>query len=411
MSSAARAEAMAGKALPRPVPSWVRVLAWLGVAVGAVALAVGLRSSDPAPAWRALLVNFLFWVSLGQGALVWAAVFRVTRTSWSAPVNRVAHSASRFLPVCLLAFAALIAGRRYLLPWLGTEVGDRAFWLNWRSLFLRDGLGLLLLTALSWAFVRTYLRADAGPTEEGAAADRRLSVLGVALLFGYGVVFSLLGFDLVMSLAWGARTELAGGRGPIPWYSTLLGWHFVVSSLYLGIAWLVMLSVLLRDWLGVRDGIATTHLRHLGNLMLAFAMAMTYFLYSQALPIWYENLPPETSFAITRIHHHPWQALCWVLLFTCYLGVFALLVVREMKEKPAALLAVSLVVLASMWLERYMLVVPSLAPRATGFPLLAALIAIGFLGALVLTTARFLARHPAVSPLDLALAKERENWP
>jgi hypothetical protein len=458
------------EAIARLAPAWVSPLAWLAVVVGAIAFAVGVRAADPAPAWRALLVNFLFWVSLAQGALIWSVIFRITRTSWSAPINRMGHAVLWFLPFCLLAFAGIIVGRGYLLPWLGHDMGDRAVWLNARGLFARDGIGLVVLVVLSWAFVRGYLRDDSlvgghangdmpAPQDDGRTAgghpprkglgeipalqererrvNRRLSVLGVALLFVYMVVFSLLGFDLVMSLT-------------PAWHSALFGWYFALGGLYLGMAWLVIVAVVVRKTgtgnafpfalpagsagrdeeeapisasvtegecaaspRPVKERIGTTELRNLGNLMLAFAMLMTYFLYSQALPIWYENLPPETGWVILRVHHQPWQALSWVLIFTCYLGVFALLVVREMKEKPATLMAVALLVLASMWLERYMLVVPSLAPKAeahSGTPLLAVLVGVGFLGVLVLTTTRFLARYPATSELDLALRMEREKW-
>ncbi len=381
---------------PRVAPAWIYLLAWLAIAVGAISFASAVRMADPAPAWRALLVNFLFWVSVAQGAVIWSVVFRITRTSWSAPVNRIGHSAYAILPFFLIAFVGIIVGRHHLFPWLRLEMGNRAVWLNGPGLLLRDGIGLLAMILLSRIFVRTYLAADAGADPEHA--NHRLTMVGVALLFAYGIVFSLLGFDLVMSL--------------VPtWRSELIGWYFALGGMYAGIAWLIVLTTLLRGWLDVKGLIGTTQLRYLGNLMLAFAMAMTYFMYSQALPIWYENLPHEVNWAIPRVHFQPWRSISWILIFTCYLGVFALLVIREMKEKPATLAGVALLVMASMWLERYMLVVPSLAPNAGLAPAaLAALIGIGFLGLMVLTTARFLSRYPAASSLDLALEAERENW-
>jgi len=375
------------RGFPRPVPTWVYSLAALGIAVGALAFVTGLRT-DPAATWRALFINFLFWTSLACGAVTWSVAFRVARATWTAPINQMGHAMTRFLPVLLLVFAALFLGRRYLFPWIGTDLGARACWLDARFMFARDGLGLLLLTLLSFAFVRAYEQKD---------ASRRLSVIGVLLLFTYVWVFTLLGFDLVMSLL------------PV-WHSALFGGYFALGGLYLGIAALAVMAVSLRGWMGVEARVGTGQFRDLGNLLMAFAMAMTYFFYSQALPIWYENLPPEIVFAIPRIRLQPWLALSWVLLFTCYLGVFALLVVREMKERPATLCAVALVALAGMGLERYLLVTPSLAPADTAFPIRLVLIGLGFLGALVLTTAPFLARTPAVSELDLALKAEQELW-
>jgi len=389
------------------VPGWVSSVAGLGVAVGLVSFILGAMSRNPAPTWRALLINFLFWTSLAQGAVMWGVIFRIARAGWSPAVNRIAHAAVWFLPFTVAVFVALFFGRRFYLAWIHTDIGDREVWLNVPSLFLRDGFALVVLVLLSWAFVYTYVRADrAGVrpeltgTGEGEAAERvsrRLSVLGVILAFAYGIAYTLFGFDLVMALT-------------PEWYSTLFGWYFGLGGLYAGMAAVIVIAIAARSWLGVSDMIGKSQLRDLGNLLLAFAMAMTYFFYSQALPIWYENLPPETSFAISRAHLQPWQTLSWIVVFTCYLGVFALLVIREMKENARTLVAVALFAAAAMWLERYMLVAPSLVPRSAIFPTQVLLVGAGFAGVFVLAVTGFLARHPHPSPLDLVLQEERDRW-
>ena len=101
---------------PRPVPAWVYPLALLAVAVGAAAFVLGLHGHDPATAWRGLLINVLFWASLAQGAVVWSAIFRVARTTWSAAVNRVGHAFVRFLPIPLLLARGALPGAGELPP-------------------------------------------------------------------------------------------------------------------------------------------------------------------------------------------------------------------------------------------------------------------------------------------------------
>ncbi len=110
------------------------------------------------------------------------------------------------------------------------------------------------------------------------------------------------------------------------------------------------------------------------------------------------------------MNFQPWQTWCWVTLFTAYLGVFALLVIREIKERAATLTAVAVLALAAMWVERYLLVVPSLAPHATGFPYLTVLMNFGFVGVVMIVVVRALRRGPVESRLDLALKAEREAW-
>jgi len=436
-------------ALPQPlkVPAWVLAAAALGIVVGGAAFAVGAASERPAPAWGALLINFLLWTSLAQGAVVWAAIFRVARTTWSAPINRLGHSAAWFLPFSLVVFVALFAGCQYWLPWVNENLGDRSRWLNVPFLFARDGIGLLAMCVLSLVYVYAYLGFEAasggaipaasalrgnGASVESAwreprlrRADRVLSVLSVALVALYGVVYTIIGFDLAMSL------------NP-HWYSALYGAYFFCGGLYSAMAALIIMAVALRRWLGISAQLGPKQFQDLGNLLMAFAMLMTYLFFSQALPVWYENLPGETRFAIWLRNYQPWRTLAWTVLFACYLGPFALLVVREMKENARTLCGVALLVTAAMWLERALLVAPALdlnvlrpglvdvipnwAPAPwppepppgiqIPFPALIVLVGLGFIGVFVITTALFLARHPAPSRLDLALAQEKEAlWP
>ncbi len=139
----------------RPLPRGVLPAAGLAVAVGAAAFVVQLLA-DPAAAWRGLLVNFLFWMCLAQGAVVWAVMFRIARTSWSAPVMRVARAFMGFLPFGIAVFAVMYLGRGDLLPWLHFSVGDERWWLNAPFLWIRDGASLVIVWVLSLLFVRTY---------------------------------------------------------------------------------------------------------------------------------------------------------------------------------------------------------------------------------------------------------------
>ena len=385
---------------PRTMPRGLYPACALAIAVGLITFLIGATRPDPAPAWRALLVNFLFWSSVAQGAFIWAVAFRLARTTWSAPINRLGLSFIGFFPVGIIVLIVLFFGRNYYLPWIGMDLGDRRLWLNVPFVFLRDGVGLLALFVLGLAYVRTYLvvdqattRPEHAGTEEIERASRRLSVLGILLALVYFAVYTLLAFDLAMSL--------------IPtWHSTLFGWYFALGGLYVGMAALIVMAVTLRRWLGVAEQIGPARFLDLGNLLMAFAMAMTYFFFAQALVIWYENLPHEVSFAIPRVNFQPGRTLSWLVVGTCYLGPFALLVVREMKENPRTLLPVALLAMVGMWLERYMLVMPSLATRPGEVPLLTLLIGIGFLGIMVSITARFLARYPAQGALDLVLEKD-----
>ena len=78
------------------------------------------------------------------------------------------------------------------------------------------------------------------------------------------------------------------------WYSLLFGGYFFISGMYIAVAAWVAPSAT------VDDRSTPDHLHDLGKLVVAFSLLTTYMMYSQLLPIWYENLPEEIRFLVPR---------------------------------------------------------------------------------------------------------------
>jgi hypothetical protein len=125
----------------KPVVTAACVLALLGM----VAFAMELMGPDPARAWQAYLINFLFWSAVAQGALVFSAVMQVTRARWSGPLAGAAESFCAFFPVSFLLFLGLLFGGHYVFPWIGQDLHGKEGWINLPFLFSRDAVGLLVL--------------------------------------------------------------------------------------------------------------------------------------------------------------------------------------------------------------------------------------------------------------------------
>jgi hypothetical protein len=83
--------------------------------------------------------------------------------------------------------------------------------------------------------------------------------------------------------------------------------------------------------------------------------------------IWFGDLPEETTF-VARRTEWPWGPIAWIVLAGAFAVPFVLLLSREIKRHPAGLLTVAGIVLASVWLERFILVTPSLS-KATSLPI------------------------------------------
>jgi hypothetical protein len=206
-------------------------------------------------------------------------------------------------------------------------------------------------------------------------------VVAVTLAALYLVVYSVLAFDFIMGLR------------PF-WNSTVLGWYFMAGAQYAAMALLLLLLARTPTWPPPERRMHLQAWLDAGNLMLAFGMATTYMFFAQLLVIWYENLPKETDFLIARYHYAPWHSLTWVVLLGAFLGPFVLLTVRAIKVRVRALQTVAVVILVGMWLERYLLVAPSLLGDQPHFGALDALVAVGHAGLLVGCLAWFVGRYP-----------------
>jgi hypothetical protein len=253
-------------------------------------------------------------------------------------------------------------------PWIREPVTGKTWWLNVGFLFGRDGLSLLLLTAAALALVYNSIKADLSCSSTQAAGNpsalqprnppinanqtddknwRAQVVLSPIYAILYAFVLSLLAIDLIMSL-------------DPQWVSTLFGAYYFIGSLYTALAMLLVLALWSRKALGLEPFLHSSHFHDLGKLLLGFCLMTGDFFYSQFLVIWYGNLPEEAKYVLLRIRFSPWESLAWTVLVICFALPFVLLLSRKIKMKPFPMIILSAVILIGMWLERFLLVAPSL---------------------------------------------------
>jgi len=369
--------------------------------VGGAAFLWTLAGGDAARAWQSWHFNFMFWTGLAQGMVVFAATVKLAKGHWSGVVIRLAEAAGAFLWVSLALFIGLIVGRAHVFGWLHDPRPDLGAWLTAKTFFLRNGAIYALLTWLSWRFVQHDLAPDVRELTDGRPADRLenrdaiardAAVLVVAYAFGY----SLLAFDLIMSLAH-------------KWVSNLFGAFYFMGCFLAALMALAVLAIALRRRMGL-DALFSSKQQHdLGKLCFGFTVFWAYLMWAQFLVIWYGNLPEETFFIFYRLIG-PWKPLgVWVFLLVFVVPFIGLLGVKP-KTSSLSLTTFALVSLLGIWLERYLEIVPSInggAGPALGVPEIG--VALLFGGLFLLSLGWFGARYPMLSPRLAADAVERER--
>ncbi len=383
------------------------VLAGVGLGLF-VALALG---DDPGRAWRMFHVNFLFFTGVAQGAVIFAATQKITKGVWSGPIIRFAEAAAAFLPIAVLCYLILFLGREHLFPWIEHPTPARGNWLTVSWVFWRDLAAILVLLGVTAAFVYHDLKPDVaelrdhvtgwrrqlydriagdyiGSTEQEERIDRRLNWLAPLLCLLYAYLFTLLGFDLIMSLA------------PY-WLSSLFGAFFFMGAFLTGITVLGLMTVYWRGRLGMRRAIGREQFHDLGKLVFGFSIFWAYLMFSQLLVIWYGNLREETSFVFWRLSGD-WLPLAILVGCLVFLIPFWGLIWVKAKVTPLTFTLFVAISLIGVWLERYLLVQPSLTEHGPAFGVPEIGISLGFLGLFLLAYGLFARTFPMVSPRLLA---------
>ena len=350
-----------------PVPTlWFLGLIFL---IGAGTFIQAINGPSSLRAWQIFLVNFLFWTGISQAGIVFSAVLYVTNAQWGKPIRRIAEGMVVFLPVSLLFFPLLFLGLDILFPWIhgtgrglhGSIAEEKVLWLHAPFHVVRDGIALLIVSGLSLVFVYYSV----------LGRERISRILSPILLILYVLVYTLIAFDLVMAL-------------DPHWISTLFGWYFFIGNFYAGLAAIAISAVLMRRRFHLEESLTRSLFHDLGKLIFGFSLFWVYLFWSQYLTIWYGNLPEETEYIIVRVKEFPWVYLSWAVLLLAWVIPFLVLLGRNSKRSPLILLLVSIIVVIGIWLERYVLVVPSLWHEKTlPFGWVELFITLGFFAAFV----------------------------
>lgn len=398
--------------LPRsPRASLVSALLVLG---GGAAFGFALFR-DPQLAWRAYVVNWLYFTSVAAGALVLYSVWVITKARWCWPVRRIALAFAAFLPFSFLLFLPMLGLREDYFPWIEAMGHDpvvqrKAAYLNIPFLLTRNLVGLALLFGVFLYMAYRSLRPDlglanssggagqergrrswaerltqnwGGQEHEEVSSHRRLATLAPVAVILYAVVMSVVAFDWAMSLE-------------PHWFSTLFGGWFFMGAFWGGVAATAWTAVYVkRQHPDLGKLIGSQQLHDLGKLTFAFTVFWAYLFWSQYLVIWYGKLPWEQLWVVKR-SEDPWALLSLMTILLCFVIPFAGLLGRKPKMTPWSLRLFTSVILVGLWLERYLMVVPSVHDGHPPITLLEPAVGLLFLGVFLASVRWFLTTFPVV---------------
>ncbi len=399
------------KALPKNF-----TFAAIGMAVlGAILLGVGYGQSDLA-AKTSFLVAMNYFTALSFGGMAFTMAITITWARWARPLKRVSESMIMFTPVIVVLFAiyGTVLGGIDLYEWHthpDSISGHKAIWLQQGPWLARNIAMMSVLSLLGLFYVRTSLQPDVqlatqhgvslpgwvktfAGSAEGEHADvvkasqKRQIALGPLIGVIYAFTLTFYAFDVIMSLA-------------PHWYANMFGGWYFASGIWTGMVWTGLLSLVFRKHLGIEKMVKPATYHDLGKLIFAFSMLWAYMFFAQLLPIWYGNMTEEIGFLLVRMQLEPWSKLAPVVGAMCFLIPFGSLLSRGLKKMPIGFGIVLTIIAVGIYLERYLVTVPSVWMEDTFPPILPFIgSALFFLGLFLLVVIKYLESVPPVPVSD-----------
>ncbi len=360
------------------MPFWL-VMGALGLvfAWGAISLlqqwwlGLGVTGLSRPIYWGIYLTNFVFFIGISHAGTLISAILRVTQAEWRRPITRIAEA---------ITFFALILG--LLQIWIDMGRPERIFypfiWGRFESPFLWDFtcVGVYLLSSTVYLYLpmvpdlarmrdtmtnaprwRRWLYTFMSFGWHGSHEQhRRLEVaIGIMAILIIPVAVSV---HTVVSWIFGMTMQ------PM-WHSTILGPYFVVGAIFSGIAMLFIFMTLIRRAWHLEKWITGKQYNYLGLLLLVMSVFWAYFTLAEFLTTGYASLVHESEVLAAKLHGE-YAPFFWAMVVLNFIVPFAILFWRRGRT-PVGTFIASLSIVIGMWIERFLIVAPSLTRPSLGF--------------------------------------------
>ena len=328
----------------------VRPLAIGGVGLLLCAFAV---NADAPRFFHAYLTAYLFWVSIGLGALFFVMLHHLVNAQWSIALRRLVECVMVSLPVMAVMFIPIGLGLHDLYHWSHAEAVANDHLLQTKSPYLqttffvaRTVVYFAIWYLLAAGLHRLSLAEDKGYDEARRVRIRKISAGGM-ILFAFTTTFAA--FDWIMSL-------------DAHWYSTIFGAYYFAGCVVGALSFITLAAIYLRRHGILADVITVEHYNDLGKLIFAFTIFWAYMAFSQYFLIWYANVPEETIWFAHR-WTGSWKAVSLALVFGHFVIPFLLLMPKMMKRRLGFLAGITIWMLAIHWVDLFWLVLPEQSPH------------------------------------------------
>jgi molybdopterin-containing oxidoreductase family membrane subunit len=346
------------------------LLLFLWSVVVLFAKGVGIWGLQIPVAWGFDIVNFVWWIGVGHAGTLISAILLLLNQKWRNSINRFAEAMTLFAVACALMYPVLHLGRPWLFYWLFPYPNNLGVQPQFRSPLVWDVFAVSTYGTVSFLFWFVGLIPDLATLRDRATHRFGRFAFGILAMGWRGSARHWSVYETASLLLAGLATPLVISVHTVVsldftvaivpgWHSTFFPPYFVAGAIYSGFAMVLVLAIPLRAVYGLQGLVTDRHLENSAKIMLATGLIVAYAYMFETFAAWYSADVFEMD-AIWNRMTGPYAIPYWSLIAANTLAPQALWFKRVRSSVPA-LFVISLIVLVGMWLERFIIIVASLA--------------------------------------------------
>ncbi len=356
---------------------WVIILialAMLGVAVGSEVYqyqtGMGVSNKNNSHVWGLYIATFIFWIGMSHAGTLLSAILLLTHADWRKPIYRFAEAMTTFSLMTAGLFVSVHLGRLWVVYYATAYPNERELWPNFQSPLIWDMFAIFTYFSASVLFLYVGMIPDLAICRDNIHDGWRKKLYTWMSLGWEGtdrqwrnfrVAYMTLAcflIPLAVSVHSIVASDFAMSNMP-GWHVTSFPPYFVAGALYSGCAGIITLFIILRYVFKFEEYMTLPILKKIARLTLAIAMVWTYLNLIEFASIWYGHDQAAKDQLIFKATG-PYAPFFWAMIFCGSILPLTLAFKRFQTYLPG-LFVVSILLNVGMWLERWMIVAPSLA--------------------------------------------------
>jgi molybdopterin-containing oxidoreductase family membrane subunit len=323
--------------------------------------------------WGIYIANFVFFIGISYGGAIISAILRLMGAKWRAPITRIAEgTAVVTLAVGAISVIVDVARPDRLLNLvIYAQPGSPITW-DWIAIntYLVGTLIFFYLPlipdlgkyreTLPAGSLRARIYGAIALRWQGTPAQERWLLRAMAIM---AVLIIPLAVSVHSVLAWLFAMTVREG-----WHSTIFGPMFVIAAMLSGTAMVIVAIAALRKAHGLEEFITAKHFRYLSYLLIVLAAAYIYFMVAEYLTEGYTQTG-DSGVVLRSLFIGSFAPAFWAIVLGGLVLPIALVLFSGRLFIARASVA-SLLVIAAMWLKRYLIVLlPGMTATVSPFSL------------------------------------------